>query len=115
MIPYDRALQLWGVSKLQESYPKVTFIPSTVTVEMDFNEGYACCNGTDPLCYCSFAESPRSDVRVTGQAEKRTPRLSDTSYIPSNRVYIWTESAEDFDFATMVRELFAVAQEAEES
>lgn len=110
MIPYDRALQLWGLLQLRRLYPEVEFVPATVTVEMDFNEGYACCGGTDPDCYCSFAESPKSDVVVRGQAAKP---WSTGPYFPMNGVFTWTESAESFDFADMVRELFEVAQAEE--
>lgn len=62
---YEDALKVWGKQKLESAGYK-NIDPATVTVIMDFNEGYACCGGTNPDCYCSFAESPSANVLIRG-------------------------------------------------
>jgi hypothetical protein len=74
---YEKALQAWGAKKLQESYHYATRVKTngplmvdkkTVKVKMDFQEGYVCgCDG-DPQCYCSLAESPSANIKITGMA-----------------------------------------------
>ena len=59
-----------------------------ITVRMNFDEGYACCGGTNDGCYCSFAESPSADVRI-----------SDV-----NGLYV-TIDHDDFDFAKILGEI----------
>lgn len=88
---YDDALKAWGLLKLREWYPKDKIDPQSVTVRMNFSEGYACCGGSDPLCYCSFAESPSAEVRV--EAWPRT----------------WTMSVDDFDFSKVLKEICEAA------
>ena len=114
MMPYDEALRRWGLNQLLSRYPDVVFDVSTVTVEMDFNEGYACCNGYDPNCYCSFAESPRSEVLVSATVAEEWVNPDKMSWVgpyPVGYVLTWTQQAEDFDFAEMVRELFEISKE----
>lgn len=88
---YDEALREWGARKLEAAgYGDVN--RQSVIVEMEFNEGYACCGGRDPDCYCSFAESPSASVMIRG-----------SSYNMRNaRVEIdhWS-----FDFATILKEI----------
>lgn len=93
---YDEALQLWGASKLvtySRSALEEVSLPS-VSVKFDFNEGYACCGGRDPNCYCSFYESPSSDVLVEGRTL-------------SGEVLTYRMDAEDFDFALVLAEIVA--------
>ncbi|MFE7717547.1 hypothetical protein ACFU44_00725 [Nocardia rhizosphaerihabitans] len=98
---YEKALKLWGTAKLREEHsyghtsrrPKTLKIdPDTVRVDLDFSEGYACCGGTDPHCYCSFAESPSCKVRITGRT------IDGDSVSAEIGQY-------SFDFATMMREM----------
>ena len=88
---YEDALKAWGLTKLKEWYPNDKINPDDVVVRMNFNPGYACCGGSDPLCYCSFAESPSAEVRV-----EAWPRS-------------WVMSVENFDFATVLKEICDVA------
>jgi hypothetical protein len=68
MLRYDEAVKVWGAGRLScwSCRDTARIDTSTVTVEFDFDEGYACCGGTDPSCYCSFAEAPRADVLICG-------------------------------------------------
>lgn len=87
---YEDALKVWGASKLRESYRSVSDLRvEDVTVEMDFNQGYACCGGSDPDCYCSFAESPSANVAIRSGK------------------YVTTISADEFDFASILGEIVA--------
>jgi len=87
---YESALKLWGKIKL-ESYGYKNIDANGVNVRMDFNEGYACCGGSDPNCYCSFAESPSAYVVIDS----------------------WSGSMnidyDEFDFATVLKEIIEAA------
>lgn len=91
---YEDALRLWGARKIASSY-RITvedIVLGSVRVDFTFDEGYACCGGSDPNCYCSFAESPRAEVAVSAST-KSTGTLR------------WTLDLESFDFATVLSEL----------
>lgn len=96
MVTYEQALKAWGAHRLNEyrgDNPASKVMPETVQVTFDFDEGYSCgCGGADPMCYCSLAESPHADVLVTG-------RLGNDKLAS---LYI---SIDDFDFATVLREI----------
>ncbi len=87
---YEEALKVWGKSKLENYYDNVDL--ESVRVEMDFNEGYACCGGTDPDCYCSFAESPSANVLITGRDDRGAPLRFEISHYA-------------FDFVTILKEI----------
>lgn len=94
---YEDALELWGAAKLRESGTLNKDLEfKNVRVEMDFNEGYNCCGGSDPSCYCSFAESPRANVAITGVivGTHRDGHIA-TRDIP----------ADDFDFLDVLGEI----------
>lgn len=94
-MPVEMALQLWGQKKLAEHHPEAAAFPlEGVTVRFDFDEGFACCGGTDPDCYCSFAESPRADVVI------------------ESGFYIYRIPAEDFDFVAVLTEIVETAVQA---
>lgn len=95
----ERALQLWGAKKLLDSYGMQNKIisPASVKVEMEFNEGYACCGGSNPDCYCSYAESPSANVTISGL----TTLGMQVRY---------TISAESFDFVTVLNEMIELAE-----
>jgi len=82
---FEQALRVWGAERL--STKKHTVDPNSVKVEMEFNEGYACCGGTDPNCYCSYAESPSAHVVITSGKLKSSINV------------------EDFDFAEILGEI----------
>lgn len=104
---YEEALKRWGLDKLNTTqqfvmtksgsygYEQVNLITGewpNVTVEMNFNEGYACCGGGDPECYCSLAESPSANVVIRH---------------PSGANYIL--DLDSFDFAKVLGEIVAAA------
>src|SRR6266498_1659553 len=93
---YDAALREWGAQKLESrAYQKNNKIVRTsVKVEMEFKKGYACCNGSDPDCYCSFAESPSADVIVVGLDVK-------------GRKQTYSMSHSNFNFSEILREIVA--------
>lgn len=102
VMDYQTALRIWGEKKLREY--RYAGIPKDVElydvrVEMEFNEGYACCGGYDPDCYCSFAESPSANVVVTGKYEKLHYGK------PTELLAEYKMSAEDFDFVSVLNEI----------
>lgn len=95
---YEEALRLWGARRLEERSltGKPAVDPTTVVVRMEFNEGYTCCGGTNPNCYCSFAESPSANVSIAGTDVEGKPRYT-------------TIDHDDFDFAAILGEIVAAA------
>ena len=94
---YEVALREWGALRLEGLHSRTGVVVdrSTVSVRFDFDEGYACCGGSDPNCYCSFAESPRAEVVVTGRT------------VGDERSLHWSLPASDFDFASVLSEIVA--------
>ncbi|MFC4089324.1 hypothetical protein [Micromonospora sp. GCM10011541] len=96
---YDEALRLWGKGKIEDDegrYGKRPDIdPASVVVSMDFNAGYACCGGSDPDCYCSYAESPSATVKISGESRDL-------------RHYSTEIDADSFDFASVLGEILDV-------
>ena len=94
MMSYEDALKAWGARKLYGTPRKnpVTIDLNTVSVSMNFDEGYACCGGRDPDCYCSFAESPSADVTVSGRGD-------------DGREYTYKIEHYSFDFAEILGEI----------
>jgi hypothetical protein len=97
MISYEEAARRWGIEKLN-AYPAVrkNLDEDSVSVDFVMDEGYACCGGSDPDCYCSFAESPKLTAvvsyRVLGKSRGPKPSITLT--------YI--------DFAETLKEMFEV-------
>lgn len=89
---YEAALKLWGMTRIEQAY-RVGINPDTVTVRFDFKEGYACCGGRNPDCYCSFAESPSANVVIEGRA------------VEQGGSYSYWISADEFDLAEVVKEI----------
>lgn len=96
---YEDALRHWGANKLycHTCHTTGTARLDSITVEFDFNEGFACCGGTNPDCYCSFAESPRADIRITGQCGAHK----------NGQLLTYTRDANDFNFTTVLEEIVA--------
>lgn len=96
---YEDAIRMWGAQKLQERYPRGVFSADSVTVDMEFDPGFACCGGSNPDCYCSFAESPSADVVIKGKNTALKKPVSVETKI----------SHYEFDFATILGEIVAAA------
>lgn len=94
---YEMALKFWAHSKLQPSLKKnETIVLNKIDVGMNFSQGYACCGGRDPDCYCSFAESPSAEVSIT-------------AYTNKGRRVEHTIDLDSFDFATVLKEIIEAA------
>lgn len=99
MASYDEALKVWGAKRLAGawSFSFEDILVETVSVDMEFDRGYQCCGGRDPECYCSLAESPSADVKITARARDGIDGLT---------VNIETRiSTDDFNFADVLREI----------
>ena len=101
MISYEEASRRWGIEKLN-TYPALLkkVDKDSVTVDFEMDPGYNCCGGSDPDCYCSFAESPQMTAKISyrGLGKTRGPKPSITiTYI---------------DFAETLREMFELGSEA---
>ena len=96
---YEDALRLWGATKLASRYnvPLNELDPDLVKIEMIFDEGYQCCGGRDPDCYCSFAESPSADVLITYRGTAG----------PIDRQSAYRISSYDFNFVDILGEIVA--------
>jgi hypothetical protein len=82
---FEQALKVWGAERLSTKTHKVD--PDTVTVETEFDQGFACCGGSNPGCYCSYAYGPSANVVITAGKLKETIDI------------------EDFDFAKILGEI----------
>lgn len=96
---YDKALREWGARKIEEFHRGVSVDRDSVAVELEFDEGYACCGGADPECYCSFAESPSVHILVTGKSTAAKSRKTYSREIDSYA----------FGFESFLQELLSVA------
>ncbi len=100
---YKDALKAWGKIKLDDANngawrnPALSAILESVKVEFEFDEGNNCCGGSDPDCYCSLAESPSANVRISGIDEN------------SGMVMYTSISHWDFDFARILAEIVDAA------
>lgn len=98
MLPYDDAVSKWGITILQ-AYPNIRkdLDESSVTVEFILNEGFSCCGGSNPECYCSYAETPslKAVISYTLLKSSRSDRKLSIEY-------------SHLDFSDTLRELFEV-------
>ena len=91
---YEEALKRWGAGKAgTEEW-------EDIDVEFDMDPGYACCGGSDPDCYCSFAESPRMNVNV--YCKKKVNKYY-------KRMIVYSSSLE-YDMLSFLEELFEVSK-----
>lgn len=93
---YNDALKFWGKSRIEAVYPKSVIGVYTVDVQMNFDEGWPCCGGRDPECYCSMAESPTANVTIKGQDAYGT-------------IKVVTIDQDSFDFADILSEIVDAA------
>jgi len=64
MNEYEEISRRWALSKLSPLLrEKVS--EESVTVDFVLDEGYNCCGGTDPNCYCSLATSPQMTAVIS--------------------------------------------------
>ena len=105
---YEDALKLWGLKRLADKFatwnPEAVIDPESVKVSMYFNEGYPCCGGRDPNCYCSMAESPKAEVHITGWEAGKPRRGRDAGLCYTVRI-----DYDDFDFVKVLGEILEVA------
>lgn len=100
---YDDALKAWGKVRLDQMHEhsyygkQMSAIAKSVNVEFEFNEGNNCCGGSDPECYCSLAESPSANVRISGLDEH-------SGMVMYTQISHW-----DFDFARILAEIVDAA------
>lgn len=86
---YEEAVKRWAVRKLNEIGLK--FDPSgDIKVDFKLDPGYACCGGSNPDCYCSFAESAKLCGEIWFITPKGKRQLYPLSYL---------------DFANTLREI----------
>jgi hypothetical protein len=76
---YEQALKVWGAKRLSTSNRTVN--PDAVSVFMDFDEGYACCGGTQEGCYCSYAYGPSANVVISAGNLRQTIDVEDFNFI----------------------------------
>lgn len=102
---YDEAVKVWGAHRLataraagwtRRTCKEPAIDPATVIVRFDFDEGFACCGGSDPDCYCSFAQSPSAEVFIEGLC-----RVCDTTHAHGIDV-------QDFNFVDVLKEIVDV-------
>ena len=113
---YELAVQHWGKWKLEQSHLRrnewykeskspyydedaLNIDVSTVVVDFVFDEGYACCGGSNPDCYCSYAESPKCEITIRGEARGRT--------------YYDSVDPDQFHLPTIVQEIVEAGDKAE--
>ncbi len=94
MLTYEDAVRKWGATKL-DGYSNIRgkYDEASVSVDFELDSGYACCGGSDPNCYCSFAESPSMKAYVSYKSLKGRTEKIVISYI---------------DFAETLREVLAI-------
>ncbi len=102
MVPYNIALQMWGAKRLTDSYANSNVEVNevdldSVKVSFEFDEGFACCAGSDPECYCSLVESPSADVVIGG-------RTTGGDYLHSVCI-----DADSFNFVEILNEIVTVS------
>ncbi len=66
MLTYEEAVDRWGRKQLKHysGVQKEIAVEKLITVDFILDEGYSCCGGSDPNCYCSFAESPSCKAKI---------------------------------------------------
>jgi len=94
---YDMALKTWGFIKLKPYIKQSEKVDiGKIDVYMNFSEGYSCCAGRDPDCYCSFATPPSAEVSIS-------------AYTNKGRYVSYDIDLACFDFATILKEIVEAA------
>ncbi|AXF51615.1 hypothetical protein CONSTELLA_125 [Mycobacterium phage Constella] len=55
---YEEAAKIWAARNFGIDARTIK------SVKFDLDPGYACCGGTNPDCYCSYAEAPSIEVTI---------------------------------------------------
>lgn len=58
---YEDQIRVWAAKKYELNINEI----AKVDLENNYDEGYSCCGGRDPGCYCSLATSATVDMNVT--------------------------------------------------
>jgi hypothetical protein len=96
---YEDALREWGARKI-EAVANVVIDRDSVKVEIEFDEGYACCGGYNEDCYCAMATSASASVEIRGYA------LSDVVTGKKRKTqYGYSMSHYDWNFTTILGEI----------
>lgn len=66
MATYEEQLIKWATERFERLPGDI----QRVTLENQYYEGYDCCGGSDPNCYCSFAESATLNLVVTAYGKR---------------------------------------------
>ena len=101
---YELALKHWGARRLEAMYRK-PIDQDSVTVQLSFKEGFACCGeNKNPDCHCSFAQEPSAEILVTGLDKEPINKKAK----PGNRLYTLRSeriSHDEFDFVEFLGEI----------
>jgi len=76
---YQEAVRVWGAKRLSTDKRHVN--PDDVMVFMDFDEGFACCGGTQEGCYCSYAYGPSANVVISAGNLRETINVEDFNFV----------------------------------
>ena len=72
---YEEALREWGKRKLASYRVDLSQVdPASISVDFDLDPGYSCCGGSNPDCYCSFAEGASLEATVSYRETKARSR-----------------------------------------
>lgn len=94
----DEAIRAWGLKRLKKAYPRLNFYED-VHVSIEMNEGFSCCGGRDPDCYCSYAESPSCNVVIEGKTVG-----------PRSKTCTVDISHYEFDFVSVLEEILEASE-----
>ncbi|QDK02675.1 hypothetical protein PP304_gp195 [Gordonia phage Phendrix] len=72
---YEDAVKKWGAQKLDCYSVKYDEV---LDVEFEMDEGYACCGGRDPDCYCSLAEGASLKASIRYRYNRQSYTYTDT-------------------------------------
>ena len=92
---YDLALKLWGRYRLNQA-GYTNFDLDSVTVDMYAEDGWNCCGGSNPDCYCSMVESASAGVEISAKMGKIRRSLRIESY--------------EFNFSEILQEILEVSE-----
>lgn len=96
---YEEAVIIWAEQQLEArrawgTNDRYSSLDTVSRVDFELDEGYRCCGGRDPDCYCSLAESPSFQAHLHGEYKGKKNSIT-LNYI---------------DFSDVLRELFEISQ-----
>lgn len=96
MLAYEEAVRIWALKNMSRYKIRKEIVEDSVSVNFVLDEGFGCCGGTDPDCYCSFAESPSCKAEISFLTVKGKKEKLELGYL---------------DFADTVREIYDIGSE----